>query len=170
MPASEIFRVNYYVNGLLAQGGNLWIDGAKIVFSPTSALDRAMGAKDVEILFPQIESLSFAGNLSRAFNVKTAEKIHKFEGSNARKVWETLEKALPNKGVLPPPSVQPKTAAGFCCDQCSGALQPGFLYCPRCAARVKSLCTSCKKSVDPHWSACAFCGWKFGANSVSKAA
>jgi hypothetical protein len=177
MPANEIFRLNYYVSGLLAQGGNLWIDDSKIVFSPTSALDRAMGAKNVEIAFQQIRSLDFAGALSRSFNVSTAEKVHKFEGGQAKKVWEVLEKVLPKAGTgaavikpvvafIPPASVPApaKSTNGFCCGTCSKPLQPGYCYCPHCATPIKSICKSCRRTIDPGWAACAFCGWKFASN------
>ena len=184
MATGERFRVNYYLGALLAQGGDLWIENATITFCPTSALDRAMGAKNVEIPFQKIRSMNYAGAFSRAFSIKTEDKVHKFEGAQTRKVWELLEKALPNvektvpakMAVLPPAPVAPlsaplppdaapaapaSVAKGLVCEKCQEPLQPGYSFCPRCAERIKGLCPSCKRSIDPGWTVCAFCGWKF---------
>jgi ATP-dependent Clp protease ATP-binding subunit ClpB len=65
MPKSPIFRINHYVGAVLAQGGNIWLDDSMIVFSPTSAIDRAMGAKDVHIPFQNIQHMEFKGELLR---------------------------------------------------------------------------------------------------------
>lgn len=172
MPVAEIFRVNYYVGALLAQGGNLWIDGSKIIFSPTSTLDRAMGAEDVQIPFQHIRAVDYAGALSRSFNIKTDEKIHKFEGAQARKFWDLLEKVLPNKELMAPlgavqkrSDVLVKPLTSLVCDRCTKPLQSGYSFCPHCGTRPKSACSSCRRTIDLSWAVCAFCGWKFTANS-----
>jgi len=175
MQVAEIYRLNYYVGALLAQGGNLWFEGSKIVFSPTSALDRAMGARNVEIAFQQIREMEYKGELSRTFILKTDDRIHKFEGAQAKKVWEILQKALPNgketasEGPDKNVAHLPKSSPVLACDQCSKRLEPGYSFCPHCGNRLKSACTSCHRSVDPAWSACAFCGWKF-KSGLTKAA
>jgi hypothetical protein len=130
MPKSEIFRINYYVGAVLAQGGNIWIDDSMIVFSPTSAIDRAMGAKDVQISFDRIKALEFKGELMRTFTVSTGDKIHKFEGSQARRVWDVLEKTVPNKNSL---AIKGQSVLK---------------------------CAECRKDVAAHWFFCAFCGTK----------
>jgi predicted RNA-binding Zn-ribbon protein involved in translation (DUF1610 family) len=180
MPKSEIFRVNYFVAGMLAQGGNVWLDDSKIVFSPTSALDRAMGAKDVEIPFPQIHGLAFKGDLLRTFIIQTTDRHHKFEGSQAKKVWELLNRALKIDGILPAlpavqtpapapappaaPALAPRQTPLFSpltCDHCAKPLEPGYSFCPSCGTRVKSVCSSCRRAIVSTWAACAWCGWKF---------
>jgi len=183
MPKSEIFRVNYYVAGMLAQGGNVWLDDSKIVFSPTSALDRAMGAKDVEIPFQQIHGLAFKGDLLRTFIIQTTDRKHKFEGRQAKKVWELLDRALIIEGILPAlpavptPAPAPAAAAAapapvpkqtsllalLTCDRCAKPLEPGYSFCPSCGTRVKSVCSSCRRAIVPTWAACAWCGWKFSS-------
>jgi transcription elongation factor Elf1 len=159
MPVVETFHVNYFVGALLAQGGNLWLEDSKLVFSPTSAIDRAMGAQDVEIPFHTIRGVDYSGPLSRSFNIKTDDKIHKFEGGQAKKVWESLEKVLSQKG-LSLPSHQ-KHQGSLNCPQCEQNLQVGFSFCPHCGIRLKSVCPSCHKAVEASWVACAFCGSKF---------
>jgi RNA polymerase subunit RPABC4/transcription elongation factor Spt4 len=167
MPVAEMFRVNYFVGALLAQGGNLWFEDTDLVFSPTSSIDRAMGARDVKIPFQTIREIDYSGPLSRSFNIKTDDKIHKFEGSQAKKVWETLEKVLAVKGILILP--ESKNGGGpLACSQCEHALQPGFSFCPYCGVRIKSVCSSCHKSVEPNWVACAFCGWKFAPTNQTQ--
>lgn len=165
MPKSEVFRINYYVGSVLAQGGNVWIEDSKIVFSPTSSIDRAMGAKDVLIPFSEIQDLDFKGELMRTFLVKTAVRTHKFEGNHAKKIWELLEKSLAeNKTSASPVSSLPRDHR---CDQCNTPLEPCFSFCPSCAAPIKTKCTSCRHAIMPHWAACAYCGWKFSPHPAA---
>lgn len=163
MPVAEMFRVNYFVGALLAQGGNLWLEESKLVFSPTSAIDRAMGAENVEIPFQSIRGVEYSGVLSRSFNIKTDDKIHKFEGGQAKKVWELLDKVLGQKGLASTTSAKPTTA--LVCNQCEQSLQPGYSFCPGCGGRLKSTCQACHKAIGPSWVACAFCGAKFNSNA-----
>lgn len=164
MAKSAIFRINYYVGAVLAQGGNVWLDDSMLVFSPTSAIDRAMGAKDVQIPFDHIEHKEFKGELVRTFVIRTKEKTHKFEGSQAKPVWDLLEKATQHKtGSLSPAAVPKSSARSLICDHCGKALEPGFGFCPACATRVKAGCPSCHRAVSVQWMACAYCGWKFSA-------
>lgn len=173
MVTAEKIRVNYFVGGGLALGGDLWLEASKLVFSPTGAIDRAMGAKEVEIPFEDIKGLEYTGSLSRSFHVKTDKKVHKFEGAQAKRAWEALEKALPNKELITlvtlPTSNGSKNGHALSCDQCKSVLQPGYSFCPNCSSRVKSACNGCHKTVDPVWSACAFCGWKL-PGAIKKAA
>src|SRR4026209_1995967 len=99
MASTEIFHVNYYTGGMLAYGGNLWVDGDAVHFSPTGSLDRAMGAKDFQISFHQIRGLQVGGALSQSFTIQTDEKVHKFQGSQAKRAWAQLEKMIPGKGA-----------------------------------------------------------------------
>lgn len=167
MPVVETFHVNYFVGALLAQGGNLWLEDSKLVFSPTSAIDRAMGAQNVDIPFQTIRGVDYSGSLSRSFSIKTDDKIHKFEGSQAKKVWELLEKALAQKGMAV--TSNHKHNSALICAQCEHSLQAGFSYCPYCGTRLKSVCPACHKSIDPNWIACAFCGSKFTSNAQPQA-
>lgn len=148
MAKSETFRLNYYVGAMLAQGGNLWFDDSKIVFSPTSAIDRALGASDVEIPFLKIQNVEFKGDMTRMFHIKTADKLHRFHGSQAKVAWENLATTLKARGMQPVPKpsdllgkpVQTGTAkpAGktLACQKCSGRLETNFLFCPFCGTRV----------------------------------
>jgi len=185
MPVAETFRVNYYVGAVLAQGGNLSFEGTKIIFSPTSAIDRAMGARDVEIPFREIRAASYAGALSRTVRVKTDDKVHKFEGGQAKQIWELLKNALQKLGTMPPdkkpnkttdasaqsffsaepparpqPASPPQPSSSLSCDQCEKPLQAGYSFCPYCGNRLKAVCSSCHRTLDPSWSACAYCGLK----------
>ncbi len=166
MPAVEMFRVNYFVGALLAQGGNLWLDETQLVFFPTSAIDRAMGAQNVEIPFKNIRAVDYSGALSRSFSIKTDDKIHKFEGGQAKKVWELLDKALSvQTGATNGSALKSKPT--LACSQCDQPLMPGYSFCPHCGIRLKPVCQSCHKFIDLNWVACAFCGWKFSSNTPS---
>lgn len=179
MPITETFRVNYYVGALLAQGGNVRLEESKIVFSPTSALDRAMGATDVSILLADIRSIEGSSGLSKAVRIQTQGKTHKFDGSQIVSFWDTLRKKLPSKvsaqTVAP---VQPVIAAAsstaksmpsssvIACHHCNTSLQPGFSFCPHCGVRPKSICPSCQRTFNPAWVSCAYCGSKIIAKAA----
>ncbi len=146
MAIAQKFRVNYFVGALLAQGGHVSLDDTRIIFSPTSAIDRAMGAKDVEIQIHHIRAVSYSGALSRTFKIKTDERIHKFEGGQTREFWEVLETVLRSKGMKPiepvgTPTPNPPAAAisttAFPCPQCRQLLQPSFNFCPYCGTPSK---------------------------------
>ncbi len=125
MVKSETFHLNHYVGTMLAQGGDLWFDESKIVFSPTSAIDRALGATDVEINFGKIQGVEFKGDLTKFFLIKTDNKIHRFHGRQAEIAWESINKVLAVKGI--------KTLS---CTQCSAKLEPVFVFCPYCGFRA----------------------------------
>ncbi|OVE76064.1 hypothetical protein BVX98_06580 [bacterium F11] len=171
MPGEEKLRVNYYVGSLLAQGGEVRVDDSKIIFSPTSALDKAMGAKDIEIPFRDINALEHKGQLLRTFNIKTGDRTHKFEGSQAKKLAELLEGALNEKGLMTAIQIEkksedklqkfsPESFSVPACGKCSKTLRPDYAFCPYCSASVKSLCESCHRIIEEDWVACPYCGKK----------
>jgi hypothetical protein len=43
------------------------------------------------------------------------------------------------------------------CPSCSYPIEPTYLRCPNCRARVKDPCESCQKPIDPRWTVCPFC-------------
>lgn len=43
------------------------------------------------------------------------------------------------------------------CPNCEHPVEPGFLRCPNCRARIKDPCESCAKPIDPRWSVCPYC-------------
>lgn len=43
------------------------------------------------------------------------------------------------------------------CPNCEHPLEPKFLRCPRCRARIKNPCPSCAEPIDPRWSLCPYC-------------
>jgi len=155
-------RINYYVGSMLAQGGDVWLENSKIRFSPTSALDKAMGAKDIEIPFNEIRILEHRGDLQRTINVKTDKKVHKFEGSNARKLTEMLEKSLKTAGLLPKIQIEGDVISGSLlhCAQCTRSLKSDYAFCPFCATEAKANCPSCHRHLESGWVACATCGMK----------
>jgi hypothetical protein len=146
MPDKENLRVNYYVGSVLAQGGEVRLEGGKIIFSPTSSIDRAMGAKEVEIPFQKIRGVEHKGEFLRTFTIKTEEKTHKFEGSQARKLAELLEKELKNQGLIANIpfekttdnlnlKVKPQAPTEKPCIQCKKSLKPEFFFCPFCGIK-----------------------------------
>jgi len=162
MPAEKSLRLNYYVGSLLAQGGDVRVEGSKIIFLPTSALDIAMGAKPVEIPFQSIKGLEHKGEFLRTFNVKTDDGVHKFEGSQAIKLAELLEASLREEGMadnIPFERAQPAETL-IKCPKCSKQVKSEFTFCPSCGTSINTTCKSCKKKVEEDWAMCAFCGNK----------
>ncbi len=133
---SEVFRLNYFVGAMLAQGGDLWFDDSKIFFSPTSSIDRAFGATDIEIPFNKIQNMEFKGDLTKFFHVKTADKLHRFHGSQAKRAGEALAKTLQSKGMQSIPQPDKKNKP---CQKCSSHLEANFLFCPFCGVSVKTV-------------------------------
>jgi hypothetical protein len=132
---SQVFHVNYFVGAVLAQGGDLRLEDTKIVFSPTSSIDRALGAKDVEIPLNTIRGVEYAGGLTRTFRIKTDDKTHKFVGQQVEKIWQILQNSSSLKSGIAP---SPKTPATLECGKCAGPLKPNFLFCPYCGGSLTS--------------------------------
>jgi hypothetical protein len=46
------------------------------------------------------------------------------------------------------------------CPKCQAALNPEFLFCPKCGQELAAKCPGCSQAVESGWAACAFCGAK----------
>jgi len=44
------------------------------------------------------------------------------------------------------------------CPQCGAQGRPGYVFCPQCGGAMGSLCPGCKRSIEPAWKKCAYCG------------
>ncbi len=159
----DVFHVNYYVGPMIALVGELRISDQQIVFSPTGPIERAMGARDLTIALSKIVVFEVVGGLARTVRIKDAEKIYKFEGSEALRFGEWLIKKLPTKVYLKPSGVQllhPTIGPKYSCKHCTEVLQPGFAFCTRCGARPSPACIGCQRMIDINWVVCAYCGVK----------
>ena len=43
------------------------------------------------------------------------------------------------------------------CPHCRADVEPSYLACPNCTARLKSPCVRCKSPLDPRWRICPYC-------------
>jgi RNA polymerase subunit RPABC4/transcription elongation factor Spt4 len=43
------------------------------------------------------------------------------------------------------------------CSVCGAEVEPDFLVCPVCTARLRQACESCTKPLDPAWQICPYC-------------
>lgn len=170
MTPSDALRVNYYVGAVLAQGGEVRFEEEKLVFCPTGALDRAMGAKDVEVQFIDIRWVNYNGDLSRLLRVKTDKKIHKFAGSQARQLGLNLKSVLGSrnpdimfevgeeaKASAPPPRSPTPTKTPENCKGCGKPVRLDFAFCPYCKTSLRPTCPSCMTATESDWIVCAFC-------------
>jgi Double zinc ribbon len=55
------------------------------------------------------------------------------------------------------------------CPQCSGSLEPGFGFCPRCRCRLNPVCPQCRRGVSAGDKFCPYCAADLGpsVNPVS---
>ena len=44
------------------------------------------------------------------------------------------------------------------CAQCGTEGRVGFVFCPQCGNALSPVCPGCRRSVEPAWKKCAFCG------------
>jgi RNA polymerase subunit RPABC4/transcription elongation factor Spt4 len=47
---------------------------------------------------------------------------------------------------------------GSTCPSCEGQVEPEFLFCPWCEARLKQLCARCERPISLEWQICPYCG------------
>jgi len=174
MSEQDKMRINYYVGAVLAQGGEVHLGNNQIIFSPTSALDRALGASDISIDFKDVQGVEYKGELSKTLRVKTGDRVHRFMGSQASKLAALLEEDLKRQGFAFSKDADERTSSKenvtpsavvsqvvLKCSRCDKALRSDFVFCPYCQAPVRDICSVCRHAIEADWSACAFCGHKF---------
>jgi RNA polymerase subunit RPABC4/transcription elongation factor Spt4 len=44
------------------------------------------------------------------------------------------------------------------CPKCHVLVRSTFAFCPNCAVQLRTACPNCRRSVEPGWKTCAFCG------------
>ena len=85
-----------HLHGPLGFRGVLSLTSARLVFTPTSRLDRLVGADDLEIDLDDVEKASFGG-LNSFLSVVVSGEDTTFGGKGARLVFERLEPILLNE-------------------------------------------------------------------------
>lgn len=58
----------------------------------------------------------------------------------------------------PPPPLEGSGKKLLTCPACQKAVEPSFVYCPHCGAKLQPACRACGKSVDAEWKVCPHCG------------
>ena len=53
------------------------------------------------------------------------------------------------------------------CPGCKRRVQPDFIVCPTCRARLKQPCTSCGRLLQLNWRVCPYCGVDVAAEAPS---
>ncbi len=44
------------------------------------------------------------------------------------------------------------------CPKCGAQARANFAFCPQCGAQLSPACPVCKRTVEPAWQRCAYCG------------
>ncbi len=189
MAAPMQFNVTYYVSMVLAYGGTLSIEADRLVFMP-GAVERAVGVSNTEIPHNKIKMVEVTGTITESLVVRTAEKAHRFVGSEPHKIKEMIEQSLESSPRTPvsaaPPAASGVSAASVAsvgpsasgptapaaeaakkapvsaaCPGCKASVRPEFLFCPHCSTVLKLSCSVCRKVVESGWKFCAYCGVTF---------
>ena len=74
-----------------------------------------------------------------------------------RVLWTLLAIFIPNALGIVLYFILRKPRASNC-PQCSGAVEPGFGFCPRCRYRLTPVCPQCQRSVREGDKFCPYCG------------
>jgi hypothetical protein len=53
------------------------------------------------------------------------------------------------------------------CGKCGAPGRAGFAFCPQCGAALSNTCPACKRSVEPGWKTCAYCGGSLKQGSLA---
>jgi len=174
----EVFfkqKVTYYVGRMYAAGGILLLRQNDLLFSPQSALDRAMGATEVSIPLADITGIEVKGTIIKTLYIQTGSVAHRFVGSELDALKERMELLRKHvadpagrpAAVIAPPvheipaeDLEPATArAHGQCPVCAAAVRATFNFCPFCAARLTQiLCAHCHERLEPGWKSCSRCG------------
>lgn len=48
------------------------------------------------------------------------------------------------------------------CAHCGAAGRAGFVFCPQCGSDLCPICPRCRRSIEPAWKKCAYCGADVG--------
>ncbi len=185
MPAPMQFNVTYYVSMVLAYGGTLSLEADRLVFMP-GAVERAVGVSNTEIPHSKIKMVEVTGTITESLVVRTAEKAHRFVGSEPHKIKEMIEQSLESAprapvSAVPPAAAVPaasassatpahaaspaetakKTPVSSACPGCKAPVRSEFLFCPHCSTVLKLSCGVCRKVVESGWKFCAYCGVTF---------
>ncbi len=183
MATAQQFNVTYYVSMVLAYGGTLAVESDRLIFTP-GVVERAVGVSNTEIPYGQIKMVEVTGTITESLVVRTAEKAHRFVGSDPYKIKEIIEQSLntavpalapaplavasaaaPAQKVSPVPSpsavdLSKKSGAGAC-PGCKSPVRSDYLFCPQCSTVLKLSCGQCREVVEKDWKFCAFCGVTF---------
>lgn len=165
MSDDQIFHVNYYVAALLSQGGDLKLNDARILFTPTSPIDSAIFGNEVMIQLETIWAYEVVGGISRTVRIKAKDRIYKFEGSEAVAFGQALYKKIPKKLIRPESVVKPLhpiIGPQYSCEECTEVLKPGIKFCTRCGKPPRNACLNCRALLDTNWLYCGYCGHKVG--------
>jgi RNA polymerase subunit RPABC4/transcription elongation factor Spt4 len=55
------------------------------------------------------------------------------------------------------------TESGIC-PACQQGIEPDFLFCPSCQARLRRVCARCEHPILLRWKLCPYCGSATGSN------
>ncbi|HLJ28037.1 MAG TPA: zinc ribbon domain-containing protein [Candidatus Angelobacter sp.] len=52
------------------------------------------------------------------------------------------------------------------CAQCGMPGRTTFVFCPQCGGELCPVCPGCRRSIEPSWKKCAYCGAQVGPRAI----
>ncbi|MBK7971955.1 MAG: zinc ribbon domain-containing protein [Deltaproteobacteria bacterium] len=129
-------RVNLFVSRLLTQSGLLHVTNRRVSFTPIGVLDRAMGARDLQLPVEAIEGIETSGSLDRRTRIRARNAQLLILGELPEAFVATLRRALAAKGLLLSVTEAPRSGHGSHplahCTSCTRPIDPAVGFCPHC--------------------------------------
>ena len=138
-PPEEVLaeaRVNLFVSRLITQSGTLHLTNRRLSFTPIGVLDRAMGARVVQVPLDHIEGLETSGQLDRRTRIRARNMQLLLLGELPEAFVSSLRTTLASRGTLlsvaeaPRSFFTPSTLRH--CGSCSRPIDPVVGFCTHC--------------------------------------
>jgi hypothetical protein len=157
----DAIRVRLTINRMIAQDGRLYLTNHRILFSPVGLLDRAVGAGEIAIFHPHVQSIEVKGEL---LSIQSRARIYRFTGKQVALFAEQAEHL--RQGTDSTTSTAQRTAAAKAttsvtsgtCPTCRKEIHSDFIFCPYCQEQLISpVCGVCHRPVESAWTFCPTC-------------
>jgi hypothetical protein len=155
----DAIRVRFAINRVIAQDGRLYLTNHRILFSPVGVLDRAVGAGEIAIFHPHVQSIEVQGD---QLSIQSRARIYRFTGKQVALFAEQAERVREGGGNTTStparPSAKETTVTTGTCPTCEKEIRSDFIFCPYCQEQLISpVCGNCHRPVEQSWTFCPTC-------------
>ena len=157
----DAIRVRFSINRVIAQDGRLYLTNHRILFSPLGVLDRAVGAGEIAIFHPHVQSIDVEGD---QLSIQSRARIYRFTGKQVALFAEQAERVREGGGTASTGSTATTSSANDSvattgtCPTCEKEVRSDFVFCPYCQEQLISpVCGNCHRPVEQSWTFCPTC-------------